>query len=305
MRISLKHNTLDLSVVIASLNEAPNLYRLLPVLRDALQGLGVSWEILVIDGNSTDGTQKVVEVAGARYVCETTPGYGTAIARGIAEAQGAFVLTMDADLSHPTEFIRTLWEARTQGDLVIASRYVAGGYADQPWVRSLLSRLLNRFFAAGLSVPAKDLSSGFRLYRKNIFEGMTVTFPNFVILIEILLLAFGRGLIIKEIPFHYHPRESGSSKARIIKFGPGLSPPFLSRLENAELHRVSRLRLARLRQSHPVPAQLATASARHCPALHAPLRSDLRCRVWKQPDSCGSSACSRRGFAPRQARVHA
>jgi len=219
MRISLKYNTLDLSVVIASLNEAPNLYRLLPALRDALQGLGVSWEILVIDGNSTDGTQKVVEAARARYVCETTPGYGTAIVRGIAEAQGAFVLTMDADLSHPTEFIRALWEARTQGDLVIASRYVAGGYADQPWVRSRLSRLLNRFFAAGLSIPAKDLSSGFRLYRKNIFEGMTVTFPNFVILIEILLLAFGRGLIIKEIPFHYHPRKSGSSKARTIKFG--------------------------------------------------------------------------------------
>ena len=67
MRISLKNNTLDLSVVIASLNEAPNLYRLLPLLREALEALGISWEILIIDGNSQDGTQKVVEaVPGAR-----------------------------------------------------------------------------------------------------------------------------------------------------------------------------------------------------------------------------------------------
>jgi dolichol-phosphate mannosyltransferase len=219
MKISLKADRLDLSVVIASLNEAPNLYRLLPLLREALDALGVRWEILIIDGNSADGTQKVVEAAGAQYICETRPGYGTAIARGVCEARGTYVLTMDADLSHPAEFIRALWEARHDADIVIASRYVPGGHADQPLVRYLLSRVLNRFFASGLSVPAKDLSSGFRLYRKSLFEGMEITFPNFVILIEILLLAYGKGLRIKEVPFHYQPRGSGSSKARVIKFG--------------------------------------------------------------------------------------
>ena len=219
MKISLKADTLDVSVVIASLNEAPNLYRLLPLLREALDALGVRWEILIIDGNSSDGTRKVVEAAGGRYVLETRPGYGTAIARGMCEARGAYVLTMDADMSHPAEFIRALWEARNGADVVIASRYVPGGYADQPVVRYMLSRILNRFFASGLSIPAKDLSSGFRLYRKNLFDGMKIIFTNFVILIEILLTAYGKGLIIKEVPFHYQPRGSGSSKARIIKFG--------------------------------------------------------------------------------------
>jgi len=219
MKPVLKADTLDLSIIIAALNEAPNLYRLLPLLRSDLDKLGISWEIIIVDGNSQDGTQKVVEQAGARYVCETAPGYGAAIFRGICEANGRYVQTMDADMSHPAPFIKNLWDAREKGDVVIASRYVPGGCADQPWFRYTLSRILNRFFSSGLSVPVRDMSSGFRLYRKAIFEGMDLTFTNFVILIEILLKAYGKGLNVCEVPFHYKPRVSGSSKARIIKFG--------------------------------------------------------------------------------------
>lgn len=221
MKVPLKVSTLNLSVVIPALNEAPNLYRLIPLLRDALDGLGVSWEVIVVDGDSPDGTRAVVEHAGApfRYVCETESGYGRAIIRGVSEANGEYVLTMDADMSHPTEFIRHLWDARVNHDIVIASRYVPGGYADQPLFRYGLSRVLNSFFGVGLNIPVKDLSSGFRLYRKYLFSKVDLRFTNFVILVEILLLAFGRGLHIKEVPFHYQPRVSGGSHARIIKFG--------------------------------------------------------------------------------------
>jgi dolichol-phosphate mannosyltransferase len=219
MKISLKADKLDLSVIIASLNEAPNLYRLLPLLRESLDALGISWEILIIDGNSKDGTRDVVEHAGARYICEERPGYGAAIIRGISEAYGKYVLTMDADMSHPAEFIKNLWDNRNAGDVVIASRYVPGGYADQPWFRYMLSRILNRFFSRGLSIPVRDMSSGFRLYRKSLFQNMELQFTNFVLLIEILLVAFAKGMQVREVPFHYQPRISGSSKARIIKFG--------------------------------------------------------------------------------------
>ena len=221
MKAALKADSLAVSVVIPALNEAPNLYRILPLLREALEQVTDSWEVLVIDGDSTDGTADVVSQLGEpfRYVCEKTPGYGTAILRGVSEARGTYVLTMDADMSHPTEFIQRLWEARQKSDIVIASRYVPGGYADQPRFRYFLSQVLNKFFGKGLSIPVRDLSSGFRLYRKRIFERMDLQFTNFVILIEILLLSFGRGLHISEVPFHYKPRESGGSHARIIKFG--------------------------------------------------------------------------------------
>lgn len=219
MRISLQPDSLDLSVVIPCLNEGPNLYRLLPVLRRALDALGVQWEVLVVDGASQDGTDRIVERAGMRYVCETAKGYGAAILRGFSEARGRHIVTMDADLSHPAEFIQELWAARRQGDIVIASRYIAGGRADQPWSRLMLSRILNRFFGKALAIPVKDMSSGFRLYHKRIFSKLDLEFTNFVLLVEILIKAFGKGRHVKEVPFHYAPRQSGSSHARILRFG--------------------------------------------------------------------------------------
>jgi dolichol-phosphate mannosyltransferase len=221
MKMSLKKDSLVFSVIIPALNEAPNLTILLPLLRDAIQPLTDSWEVLVVDGDSTDGTKSIVEQEGEpfRYIREESPGYGRAILRGVSEARGAHVLTMDADMSHPAEFIRHLWEARDDADIIIASRYVAGGKADQPAFRLLLSRILNVFFGKGLSIPVRDLSSGFRLYRRRLFERIDIRFPNFVILVEILLRAFARGLHIKEVPFHYQPRVHGGSHARIFQFG--------------------------------------------------------------------------------------
>ncbi len=219
MRITVQKNSLDLSVVIPTLHEAANLRILLPQLRESLTQLGISWEILVVDGDSKDGSQEIAEAEGARYILEKRPGYGVAILRGVSEAHGTYVQTMDADLSHPTQFIEALWQAREKADLIIASRYVEGGQADQPWFRLQLSRVLNAFFRKGLSVDVQDMSSGFRLYRKSLFHGIDFQFTNFVILLEILLRAYEKGMRIAECPFHYKPRTEGQSHARILKFG--------------------------------------------------------------------------------------
>ena len=219
MRISLQKNSLDLSVVIPTLNEGPNLYRLLPRLKEALEELRAHYEILVIDANSQDGTESIVNGAGATYICEEQPGYGNAIIRGLTEAKGTYVLTMDADLSHPADFVKNLWGVREDADITIASRYVPGGHAEQPLLRLFLSKALNIFYAKSLSIAVKDLSSGYRLYRKNIFSRLDLEFTNFVLLIDILLKAQGEGLRVQEVPFHYKPRGSGSSKVRIFKFG--------------------------------------------------------------------------------------
>ena len=219
VEMKLKDNTCDLSVVIPSLNEAQNLKILLPSLREALESLGIFHEIRVIDGDSPDDTRQIVQDAGANYHCEKERGYGRAILRGIAEAQGAYIITMDADLSHPSVFIKDLWEARQEADIVIASRYVAGGQADQPWARLMLSKILNSFFGWGLSMDVKDMSSGYRLYNKSVFRNIELTFTNFVFLIELLLTAFKKGRIIKEVAFHYRPRGEGRTNAQIVKFG--------------------------------------------------------------------------------------
>lgn len=209
----------DLSVVIPAWGEAGNLRPLLPALSEALNALGVAWEIIVVDAGR-DETQAVCEaVPGVRRVRQQSRGYGGAILEGAESSTGAYILTMDADLSHPAAFVESLWARRSGADIVIASRYVPGGRADQPRLRLVLSKVLNAFFRKGLHLEPRDLSSGFRLYRRAVFEKITPKYRNFVILIEILIRALAEGMTIAEAPFHYAPRKKGVSKARILRFG--------------------------------------------------------------------------------------
>ncbi len=221
MRIALQPDALELTVVIPALREAPNLARLLPAIEQTLSTLTDAWEILVVDGDSNDGTLETVAERGARVRCivETRKGYGAAIMRGVSEARGRYVLTMDGDLSHPAEFVPNLWEARDEAEILIASRYVPGGEADQPAFRLFLSKILNYFFRSGLSMDVRDMSSGFRLYRKAVFSQIDLEFTNFAILVEILLKAFANGARIHETPFHYALRTEGNSHARVLPFG--------------------------------------------------------------------------------------
>lgn len=209
----------DLSIIIPSMDEAENLDHLLPGLHSTLDEMGIAAEILVIDKASTDGTPEVVARHGATYILEETPGYGAAIRRGVAEAKGQYLITMDADLSHPADFIKDLWQARDSADVVIASRYVEGGAADQPAFRYWLSRVLNQFFRKGMSLQVRDLTSGYRLYHREVFREVHPQTTNFVVLVEILLLAFREGRQISEVPFHYQPRGTGRSHAQILRFG--------------------------------------------------------------------------------------
>jgi SAM-dependent methyltransferase len=83
----------------------------------------------------------------------------------------------------------------------------------------MLSKVLNGVLRTALTLEPRDLSSGFRLYRKRVLRGLDIEFLNFAVLIEILLKTFARGAIITETPFHYQPRIEGVSHARIIAFG--------------------------------------------------------------------------------------
>ncbi|MFM9106974.1 MAG: glycosyltransferase [Chloroflexota bacterium] len=209
-----------LSVVIPAHDEAENLAILLPALRRDLERLGVASEIVVVCREPDGRTWSVVEDNAARLVKQERPGYGGALVAGFAEARGEWILTMDADLSHRPNFIADLWNQRDRADFVIASRYVPGGSAEMPRDRYLMSRLLNETFRTGLALPLRDLSSGYRLFRRRIIEGMPITSSNFAAVQEIVVRAAAAGWTVTEVPFAYAPREHGDSKARALKFGP-------------------------------------------------------------------------------------
>jgi dolichol-phosphate mannosyltransferase len=207
-----------LSLLLPALNEAENLDRVLPELKKALAALGPTNEIIVVDGGSKDGTQEIVRKHGVRLVTQKLPGFGGAYRAGFEHARGEYVLTLDADGSHDPAFLKDLWAARDEGDIVIASRYVEGGAAEMPAWRLALSRILNVSFGRSLSLPVHDLSSGFRLYRAAVLREVDLKATDFDVLEEILIRALAAGYRVHEVPFRYRARVAGRSHARLFKF---------------------------------------------------------------------------------------
>ena len=220
---------MNIFVVLPTYNEADNLGRLVP----ALLELPVPLRVVVVDDNSPDGTGNLADAQAAgqpdRVAVIHRPrklGLGTAYLTGFrkALADGAdAVLTMDADFSHQPAAIPSLVERLAEADLVIGSRYVPGGGAvDSPFARRLLSRGANLVAHALLGLRARDVTAGFRLYRRAVLESIPldrIFSSGYSFLIEMLFLVQQRGWRIAEVPIQFHDREAGRSKVSRAEIG--------------------------------------------------------------------------------------
>ncbi len=207
------------TVVIPTYDEGENISHLIAGIKKILERKKAFFEILVVDAGSSDDTVEKAGAAGAKVIVQTQPGYGMAVKKGFESATGQYVITMDADLSHDPEFMETMIAKRDDADIIIASRYVRGGSADMNPFRRSLSIILNRIFCWILSLPYRDISSGYRFYSRESLQKIEITSRDFDVLEEILVKAHCQGLRIIEIPFHYKPRIHGRSHARLIRFG--------------------------------------------------------------------------------------
>ncbi len=214
-----KRARMDVSVILPVVNEAENLRTLIPRLTTLFDRERLMYELVVVDGGSSDDTRETAESLGARVVAERRRGYAGATETGFAEARGDYVLTLDADQSHDPDFIVKMWRARTRGDIVIASRYAVGGVTYSTFVRRATSWLLNVVLRRVLSMLVRDLSSGYRLYRRDVLANLELTSTNFEVLEEILVKACANGFSIVEVPFTYFPRGAGRSHAKLVSFG--------------------------------------------------------------------------------------
>jgi glycosyltransferase involved in cell wall biosynthesis len=209
----------DVAVVVPVLNERDNLRPLLGSLLEVTEALRIVAEIIIVDGGSTDGSQEIARELGAKVVTQSERGYGGALMAGFEATTAPYVVTMDADLSHPPIFINDLWRQRGEAELVIASRFVKGGKADMSPFRRGLSIILNGTYRRVLGLPIADLSSGYRLYHQDVLRKLVFHARDFDVQEEIIVKVQMLGGRIKEVPFHYHPRKSGKSHAKVIKFG--------------------------------------------------------------------------------------
>ena len=209
----------DLSVIILAFNTANNLSILLPIVRQILNDINISYEIIVVDENATQETLSIVNENLCSLLTPDIKGYGSALQAGIKKAHGIYILTMEADLTYSPDFIQILWDTHQSADIIIASRYIRGGRAMMPLSRLVLSRILNQVFSRGLDLKVRDMSSGYRLYKASTIRRKLYKSKDFNILQEILVNALIEGYTVSEVPFTYQPRLHGSSHARVFKFG--------------------------------------------------------------------------------------
>ncbi|WP_194397225.1 glycosyltransferase [Microbacterium atlanticum] len=219
---------MQLSIIVPTFNEAPNVAELVRRIAAALALVpgGVDAEILFVD-DSTDATPDVIRGIAAsaplpvRLIHRERPAGGLcgAVLEGLADAGADACLVIDGDLQHPPEKIPELWERFGHGDVdvVIASRYAgggtAGGLADR--TRVMVSKASNALTRAMFPVRLRDVSdpmTGFFLIDRRSVDQAALRPRGFKILLEILAR---RPLRIAEVPFDFAGRGAGESKASI------------------------------------------------------------------------------------------
>jgi dolichol-phosphate mannosyltransferase len=212
------------ALVVPTLNEAGNIEPLLDQLVASLSQSSLTWEILVVDDQSSDGTADVVkrfaesESRVRLLVRAGHRGLAGAITYGWAHTDADLLGVMDADLQHPPELLPTLINKVSDGcDIAIASRYVRPHSIDG-WspMRAAISRM-SLLASKPVQKPAlevKDPMSGFFVLRRKCISGLEFQPTGFKLLLEIL----ARGHIdsVTEVPFRFAPRRQGKSKANLM-----------------------------------------------------------------------------------------
>jgi dolichol-phosphate mannosyltransferase len=210
-----------LCLVIPTLGEAGNVRKTLDRIRRSLDPLDISYQLIVVDDDSGDGTESIVQELAEDdprinlVVRRGERGLAGAIVRGWQNSEAQILGAIDADLQHPPELLTQLWDAMSRGhDVVVASRYAKQGSVPT-WnpARHLVSRL-----AVWMTVPlqrpdifVRDPMSGFFLVRRSCLDDLILQKRGFKILLEILV----RGKIgsVFEVPFTFGSRLAGRSKA--------------------------------------------------------------------------------------------
>lgn len=214
-------------VVVPTYNEAENVPQLVPALFElCVPGL----EVLIVDDQSPDGTGAIAEglkssYAGRLQVLHRAGrrGLGRAYLDGFRWAldRGAdAVVQMDADFSHSPAYVPQCLSLLPEYDVIVGSRYVAGGRLDENWEqgRVLLSAWANFYARSLLRMKTLDVTAGFKCWRRSALEAIQldrVRSNGYVFQVEMAYLSERLGLRVREVPIYFEDRRIGQSKMSI------------------------------------------------------------------------------------------
>ncbi|MGC1801686.1 MAG: polyprenol monophosphomannose synthase [Solirubrobacterales bacterium] len=209
-------------VILPTYNEAENLERIVGAVLDRLPAYG---RVLVVDDSSPDGTGEIADrLASAEDSVDVLhrprkEGLGPAYLAGfrVALDDGADrIIEMDADFSHDPADLPRLIQATEEADLAIGSRYVSGGgVTDWGPMRRFISRGGSTYSRLALGLPVRDLTGGFKCYRRPVLETInldTIEARGYAFQVETTYRAIRAGFRVVEIPITFKDRADGSSK---------------------------------------------------------------------------------------------
>jgi dolichol-phosphate mannosyltransferase len=214
----------DSLIIIPTYNEKENIGKML----DALMALTFSFEVLIIDDNSKDGTAAIVkeyikQFPDRIYIEERSGklGLGTAYIHGFKWAlkrEYQYIFEMDADFSHnPNDLIR-LRDACTDGkaDLSIGSRYITGvNVVNWPMGRVMMSYFASMYVRIVTGMTIRDTTAGFKCYSRKVLDALNfdkIKFTGYAFQIEMKFAAWKLGFKIIEVPIIFTDRSEGQSK---------------------------------------------------------------------------------------------
>ncbi len=208
-------NTLEvrpqLSAVVPAYNEVECVPVLLDELRTALDATSRTWELVLVNDSSTDGTGEAMAVAAANdsrlrvFHLEKNAGQSAALAAGLERARGDVLVTLDADLQNDPADIPMLLQALERADVVSGVR----ASRQDTWIRRVSSKVANATRRAALGDSVTDIGCSLKAYRRDVLVGL----PMFVGVHRFLpaLCAF-RGARVVEVNVRHRPRTRGVSK---------------------------------------------------------------------------------------------
>jgi dolichol-phosphate mannosyltransferase len=214
--------TPDVWVILPTYDEAENLERIVGAV---LEHLPESRRVLIVDDNSPDGTGEIADRLAeaddsiAVLHRERKEGLGPAYLAGfrVALDGGAErIIEMDADFSHDPSYLPQLIEATERADLAIGSRYVPGGGITE-WgpMRRFISRGGSAYARVALGLPIKDLTGGFKCFRRIVLETIdldTIEARGYAFQVETTYRAIKSGFRVVEVPIVFKDRTDGTSK---------------------------------------------------------------------------------------------
>jgi dolichol-phosphate mannosyltransferase len=209
-------------LVLPTYNEAGNVESFVAAARSKLPE---SARILIVDDNSPDGTGAIADrlaeaderiaVLHRQHKEGLGPAYVAGFRRAMAGGAG-LILEMDADFSHDPAYLPRLLEAAERADLVLGSRYVAGGgVSDWGPLRRVISRGGSAYARLVLGVDVRDLTGGFKCFRREVLEAIdldSIQARGYAFQVEMTYRAIRAGFRVAEVPIVFRERRVGSSK---------------------------------------------------------------------------------------------